>query len=518
MARPTRFLILPAQGLQASVGVASAAATTTLTDLAHRAGVASMRTQLQRVVKAGAKAGAKPKAAAFNLVASLNEDGVKLVESTKEMMAALRFEQPGLRIVPEVFYRPAVWVARILHRPAKPAGVAAAAEKKLVVTVVNADTGDPVAGVTVVGFTDFDARTGTQGTTTSTGKVTLTVTGSTTYERVYAQHDHPGLWSFLGRNVPTNGALTIELDTIDLSVTDSLRHFHTIGGDVAVGTGVKVGVIDSGVDGNHADLVVAGGLGCVPQSPENEFGPSGSHGTHVAGIIAGRGAAPTGMRGIAPGASIFSYRVFDDTVNSGSSFGLVKAIRRGIEDKCDLLNMSLSFDHDENSGLSIVDDAVKDAIAEAHAAGVVVIAAAGNHGRMPVSYPAMDDLAVAVSAVGRKQTFPTKSSESGDVVAPFGTDTKNFLAAFSNVGTALDAAAAGVGVVSTVPGGHAPMSGTSMACPAVTGVLARLLASSPAVLNLARNANRADAIKDLLFAQAQSLGLGVANEGKGLPE
>ena len=518
MARPTRYLILPAQGLQASVGTASAAATTTLTDLAHKAGVASMRSRLQRVVKATAKVGTKKlKAAAFKLVETLNEDGVKLVESTPEMMAALRFEQPGLRAVPEVFYRPAVAIVRLRHRAAKPRGASPAAVKKLVVTVADA-TGNPVAGVAVIGFTDFAARTGTSGTTSSTGKVTLTATRSTTYERVYAQHDHPGLWSFLGKNVSTNGALMIELAPLDLAATDSLRHLHTVGGSLAVGAGVKVGVIDSGVDGNHPDLVVAGGLGCVPGSPENRFGPSGSHGTHVAGIIAGRGAAPTGMRGIAPGAGIFSYRVFDDTENSGSSFGLVKAIRRGIQDGCDLLNMSLSFDHDENTGLPVVDEAVKDAIAEAHAAGVVVLAAAGNDGRKPVSYPAMDDLAVAVSAVGRKGTFPAKSSESGDVAAPFGTDPKNFLAAFSNVGAALDVAGGGVGVVSTVPGGHAPMSGTSMACPAVTGVLARLLANSPAVLNMVRDANRADAIKALLFAQAQSLILGVTNEGKGLPQ
>jgi len=222
------------------------------------------------------------------------------------------------------------------------------------------------------------------------------------------------------------------------------------------------------------------------------------------------------MRGIAPGADIFSCRVFDDTANSGSSFGIVKAIRRGIADGCDLLNMSLGFDQD--NGPPVVDDAIKDAIAEANAAGVVVVVAAGNDGRKPVSYPAMDDLAIAVSAVGRKGTFPTKSSESGDVAAPFGTDTKNFLAAFSNIGTSLDVAGAGVAVVSTVPGGHAPMSGTSMACPAVTGVLARLLANSPVVLNMTRDADREDAIKDLLFAQAQSLGLGISNEGKGLPK
>src|SRR5262245_5106488 len=104
-----RYLILPAEGLQASVGTASAAATTTLTELAHTAGVTAMRTKLKEVVKATAKAGAKAatmlKSAAFKLVETLNEDGVKLVEATPEMIAALRYEQPGLRAVPEVFYR-----------------------------------------------------------------------------------------------------------------------------------------------------------------------------------------------------------------------------------------------------------------------------------------------------------------------------------------------------------------------------------------------------------------------------
>jgi subtilisin len=515
-------LILPARGLQSTEHTASPAATTTLTELAHKAGVASMRSRLQALVQTTAKAGAKAataataklKAAGFNLVESLNEDGVKLVESTPEMIAALRFEQPGLRAVPEVFYRPAVSIARIIHRVAKPAAALVAA-KKLVVTVVDS-SGNPVKGVEVVAFTDFANRIGISAKTSSAGKATLSVSGKTKYERIYIQRDiPPGLWSFLKKNVSTSGTLTATLQVLDLAATDSLRFFHRIGSDLAVGTGVKVGVIDSGIAADHPDLVVAGGLGCVPGSPEDQFGPSEPHGTHVAGIIAGRGAAPTGMRGIAPGVSLFSYRVFDDTVNSGSSFGMVKAIRRGIADGCDLLNMSLGFD--QENGPPVVDDAIKEAIAEANAAGVVVIVAAGNDGRKPVSYPAMDDLAIAVSAVGRKELFPASSSESGDVAAPFGTDPKNFLAAFSNVGTALDVTGAGVGVVSTVPGGYAPMSGTSMACPAVTGVVARLLANSPAVRNLPRNAGRADTIKSLLFAQAQALGLGITNEGKGLP-
>lgn len=463
------------------------------------------------------RAGRLPRSAAeqvFKIVASVSDSGVKLVESTPEMIAALRFEQPGLRAVREVFYRPARAVIEIRRRLASPASRLA---RQLTVKVRNARTQQPIAGVSILGFTDFAAGTGVSAATRNNGQATLRVSGVAKFERLYAQHDLPGLWTFLKKNVPTAGELAIDLAPLDLARIDSLRHFHTVGGAEA-GAGIRVGVIDSGVDAAHPDLQVAGGLGCVPGSPEREFGASGAHGTHVAGIIAGRGAAPTGMSGAAPAAQIFSYRVFDKTENSGSSFGLVKAIRQGIVDGCDLLNMSLSFDHDENTGLPHEDEAVRAAILEAHQAGVVVVAAAGNDHRQPVAYPALDDLAIAVSAVGRKGTFPSRSSESGDVMRPYGSDAKNFLAAFSNVGTALDAAGAGVGVVSTVPGGHAPMSGTSMACPAVTGVLARLLAQSAGVRAMPRNADRADAIKALLFGHAQGLGLGgVAFEGKGLP-
>ncbi len=517
MSQTSRYLILPAQGLQAVANNASAAAGETLEAMAHGTSARSLQSQLRAIVRRAAVGGRLPRSAAepiFKIVASASENGVKLVESTPEMIAALRFERPGLRAVREVFYRPANRIIEIRHRLASPATRSA---RQLTVTVRNAKTRQPIGGVVILGFTDFAAGIGVEAKTRSNGQATLRTSGATRFERLYAQHDLPGLWSFLKKNVQASGELTIDLAPLDLARVDSLRHFHAVGGPEA-GAGVRVGVIDSGVDTAHPDLQVAGGLGCVPGSPEREFDASGSHGTHVAGIIAGRGAAPTGMSGVAPAAQVFSYRVFDETANSGSSFGLVKAIRQGIVDGCDLLNMSLSFDHDENTGLPQEDEAVRAAILEAHQAGVVVVAAAGNDHRQPVAYPASDDLAIAVSAVGRKGTFPPRSSEAGDVQRPFGTETKNFLAAFSNVGTALDVAGAGVGVVSTVPGGHAPMSGTSMACPAVTGVLARLLAQSAEVQSMPRNANRADAIKALLFDHAQGLGLGgVAFEGKGLP-
>lgn len=529
MSRPQRYLILPARGLQATPDTASTAVHNFLTSLVSAGGATALRKKLNATVNASATAalgGAKKKlkakaqgvaVEAFELVASLHENGVKLVSATPEMAAAMRYEQPGLRVVPEQFYRPAVFLAELRTRPAKPSTAAAAALKRtLEIEVVREDTGQAVRGADVVAFTNYEAREGEGGRTKANGKVSLTVPGSVKhYKRLYVQHELAGLWSYYAVNVNTKGTLRVILKKLDLAVGDSLRHFHDIGPDGS-GQGVKVGIIDSGIALNHPDLNVAGGLGCVPDEPEADFGPSGSHGTHVAGIIAGRGKEPTGVRGIAPAAELYSYRVFGTSESSGSNFALVKAIERAVEDGCDLLNMSLGFDAPEG-GVPQVDEAVQEAIRGAHKRGVLVIAAAGNDGRKPVNYPGFDDLVVAVSAVGRKGTFPAESGEVGDVMPPYGADAKNFVAAFSNIGTELDVAGAGVGVVSTVPEGYAPMSGTSMACPAVTGVLARLLAAVPAILNAPRDSNRTDAIKKLLFDRAKTLGFKLELEGKGLP-
>src|SRR5262249_1865584 len=132
---------------------------------------------------------------------------------------------------------------------------------------------------------------------------------------------------------------------IDLGFVDCVRHFY---GNAAttVGQGVKVGVVDCGVDGTHPDLRLDGGENTVVGEHPADFGDNGiHHGTHVAGIIAARGTPPAGIRGVAPDVILRSYRVFPRHVegvkDGASNFSIAKAIDRAVADGCDLINLSL---------------------------------------------------------------------------------------------------------------------------------------------------------------------------------
>jgi subtilisin len=85
-----------------------------------------------------------------------------------------------------------------------------------------------------------------------------------------------------------------------------------------------------------------------------------------------------------------SYRVFGKGTEGASNFSIAKALDQAVADGCDLINMSL--------GGGPHDEATHSAIATARAKGAVVIVAAGNDGRKPVSFPASDSLTLAVSA------------------------------------------------------------------------------------------------------------------------
>lgn len=158
------------------------------------------------------------------------------------------------------------------------------------------------------------------------------------------------------------------------------------------GKGIKIGVIDTGIDYTHSDLFgfdpegkVIGGYDYVDN--DNEPLDTNGHGTQVAGIIAADG----NLKGVAPKAKLFSYRV-SATGESVSSEFIVKAIHQAIEDQVDIINISLGV----NKTNSDLDEAVKEAVKK----GIVVVAAAGNSG--PALYtigsPAKSIEAITVGA------------------------------------------------------------------------------------------------------------------------
>lgn len=175
------------------------------------------------------------------------------------------------------------------------------------------------------------------------------------------------------------------------------------------GSGIKVGIIDSGIDYNHPSLRDAykGGYDFVDndadpmETPPDPGNPNAAtdHGTHVSGTVAGRGNpedpnSPTGwVRGVAPGADLYVYRVLGPG-GVGSSENEIAAIERAVEDGLDVINISMGGgNNDQYSADSI-------AANNAALAGLVVITASGNTG--PGEYstlsPAVSEMAITVGA------------------------------------------------------------------------------------------------------------------------
>ena len=446
----------------------------------------------------------------IKILDSVAENGAKLVEISPEDIADLQAEQPGFRVVPEVFYYPARVVRKPLSSP-KTAAVRAGAGKITIQIVSQAD-GTPVAGATVSAFTDFASKAGAGGITNAQGKVALALgAASVKIESLYVYAEH-SFWNAMQENVTLKNGLIVKLQPIGLSYSDELRYFYG-NSDLPSGQGVKVGVIDTGC-GPHKDLTIVGGLNTVQGEDPTDYSDDGvGHGTHVAGMIAAHGTPPNGVRGVAAGVELRAYRVFPKKVGNqdpgASNFAIVKAIYAAVQDGCDLLNMSL--------GGGNPDTATSAAIAHARQNGALAIVAAGNDSRAPVSFPASDPRSVAISAMGRIGTYPASTVEVGEEAAPFGTDKKNYIAAFSNVGPEILLTGPGVGIISTFPGDfYAVMDGTSMATPAVVGASAKLLAQQPAILKMPRNEDRSNAMLQAILQAAQSLGFTGTLEGKGL--
>ena len=437
---------------------------------------------------------------------TVGRGGAKLVRLPESDLPDLRAQLPGLRIVPEVFYYPQRWQEEVRSKPAT-----LARQPRVGVRVVLQDskTKQPVAGAVVVAFTNFAQREGEQATADAQGVVRFKSIGNRPVEQLYI-YPKVGYWSFWKQNLALTNDMVLPIRPVDLAYQDAKNFFYPNVPDDDQhpnGRGVKVGVIDTGA-GPHPDLTIAGGGCTVTGDNPTDFSDVDEHGSHVSGIVGARGNPPTGVRGAAPNADLYAYRVFGRDNPGASNFAIIKAIEQAVADGCDMVNMSL--------GGGPVDDGTEDAISFAHDHGMVCFVATGNDGRQPVSFPASFSLSLAVGAMGRRGTFPPNTTDAPNIQAPFGTDKKNFVAAFSNIGPNVDFIAPGVGIVSSVPGGYAPLSGTSMACPMATGVAARLLSAQPDILAMPRDANRSEAIVRMLADHVRLMGFGPTFEGTGM--
>jgi len=213
------------------------------------------------------------------------------------------------------------------------------------------------------------------------------------------------------------------------------------------GEGTKVCVLDTGIALEHPDLQPAIlKAQDFTRSPSAAYDAQG-HGTHVSGIIAARRNAH-GIVGVAPEAKIIVAKVLNDE-GAGTSQDIVAGIHWAIESKADILSMSL--------GSPEPDEEIHQALILAISKGIFVITAAGNEG------PDLD-------TVGYPAGFP-------EMVAVGSIDRRKRLSQFSSRGRQVDVVAPGDKITSCYPPrSYATLSGTSMATPFISGVVALALA------------------------------------------
>ncbi len=259
--------------------------------------------------------------------------------------------------------------------------------------------------------------------------------------------------------VEPDGVCYAIADTVPWGITRVGADQVQAGGNY--GTGIKVGIIDTGIDLDHPDLTVVGGATFVlgTTTPDDDHG----HGSHVAGTVAALSNG-IGVIGCAPQASLYAIKVLN-SAGSGSWTDVAAGIDWAAANGMNIINMSL--------GGTAGTTALQQACDNAYAAGVLVVCAAGNSGNTAgtgdnVGYPARYDSCMAVAA----------------------TDSADVRAYFSSTGPKVEIAAPGVSIYSSyMNGGYATMSGTSMASPHVAGVAALVWKANPTFTNVqVRNA------------------------------
>lgn len=240
------------------------------------------------------------------------------------------------------------------------------------------------------------------------------------------------------------------------------------------GSGITIGIIDTGIDASHPDLQgkVIGWVDFVngKTTPYDDNG----HGTHVASIAAGTGAASNGKyKGMAPGAKLVGIKVLNGQ-GSGSISDIINGVDWAVQNKdkygIKVINLSLG-----SSQSSDGTDSLSQAVNNAWDAGLVVVVAAGNSGpnKYTVGSPAAASKVITVGAVDKYDVITDFSSRGPtadnrlkpEVVAP-----GNWIIA---------ARASGTSMGQPINDYYTAAPGTSMATPHVAGIAALLLQAHP---------------------------------------
>ncbi|MFI8520867.1 S8 family peptidase [Streptomyces sp. NPDC085481] len=300
-----------------------------------------------------------------------------------------------------------------------------------------------------------------------------------------SQDDVARVWEALtdrqrsGLRATASGIGKVWLDGVRTASLD--RSVRQIGADKAWesgydGTGVKIAVLDTGVDRTHEDLgpqvVAEKNFSASPDTVDRV-----GHGTHVASIAAGTGAASGGRyKGVAPGAKVISGKVLDDA-GYGDDSAVIAGMEWAAAEGADVVNLSLGGP--DSPGVDPLEATVDRLSAEK---GILFAVAAGNEGEggdSTVGSPGTADAALTVGAVDKEDRLAAFSSigprvgdgaVKPDVTAP---------------GVAIAAAAAPGSALDTRPGtphpapGYLQIDGTSMATPHVAGAAAILKQRHP---------------------------------------
>lgn len=263
--------------------------------------------------------------------------------------------------------------------------------------------------------------------------------------------------------------------------------------------GVKVAVLDTGVDATHPDL--AGKVDAAANfSRDTDTVDHNGHGTHVASTILGSGAASGGRyQGMAPGARLLVGKVLDSG-GSGSESGIIAGMQWAAEQGARVVNMSLGgYVSDGTDPMSLALNEIS------ASSGALFVVAAGNYGfDATVSTPAVADKALAVASVtksGELSSFSSRGPRRGD---------NGMKPEIAGPGSDIVAArAAGTLSAQSVNTSYAKLSGTSMASPHVAGAAAIVAGQHPDW--------RADTLKAALVSSAKPIdGVNAFGQGAGL--